>query len=302
MKKAAQIFSKKSYERPTIKAEAWNFAKCQQEESAACYLYEYSLECEEIRKEVTALRERIAWKKAHDMEIRAWLEANPCPKSASEQSEWSKAALQKYPNMVAWTLLNSTLHFLAGCEEFPRKHWLELSATQRIKLGKGCHSRLRWELGNPSFRANSPIIFQPLEDFVEGWLDGWNNPQRGKLPSESGDYVFSFDWARSNRSLIEDFRKFLVKHRPNDQPPLESTRNAPSRKATHKELLKALGALRLIRACKDNAGAAHEYSDSVTGSLLFKDESAWHKAKRKARAEIATFEKQMLISPLNFAQ
>ena len=49
----------KSFNDAPIKVEEWNFALCPHPtETEACYLYEYSLECDSIITEAKELRER----------------------------------------------------------------------------------------------------------------------------------------------------------------------------------------------------------------------------------------------------
>jgi hypothetical protein len=115
-----------------------------------------------------------------------------------------------------------------------------------------------------------------------------------KVPEHSGDFVVSWCWPRSDRKLLQDFKKWLEENRPPDQPPLHKTGESPTRKTSHKDLLKALGALRLLRAFKNNFRKAYDHAWEVLDKPLYKDQAAWIKAKNRAEQEIETFRSTML--------
>jgi hypothetical protein len=141
----------------------------------------------------------------------------------------------------------------------------------------------------------SGMLIQSLKDYLSNpFRYGGGRLSAVKAAEDSGDFVVSWYWPRSDRKLLQDFKKWLEENRPPDQPPLHKTGESPTRKTSHKDLLKALGALRLIRAFKNNFSEARYRGWEVLDKPLYKDQAAWIKAKNRAEQEIETFRSTML--------
>ena len=277
------------------KVEEWNFSLCPHpNETEACYLYEYSLECDSIRAEAKKLREKSILSAANEQKFKRWLRRNPMPRTRGiEQDRWCKRALKANPNVVVTTKLSYELHFLGDCAHFPSKHWLQISAEERAQLGNLFRpDRMQW--GHDAFHMETRgMLIQSVEEYLSSpfrnigdWLPS--------VPEHSGDFVVSWCWPRSNRKLLQDFKEWLEENRPPDQPPLHKTGESTTRKTSQKDLLKALGALRLMRAFKNNFSEARYHAWEVIDKPLFRDQAAWIKAKNRAEQEIEAFKGRML--------
>src|SRR5262249_53387714 len=153
---------------------------------------------------------------------------------------------------------------------------------------------LQW--GHDAFHyEKSGMLIQSIEEYLSSpftYTGSWFSTV--KVPGLSGDFVISWFWERSDRKLLLDFKKWLEENRPQDKPPLHKTGESPTRKTSHKDLLKALGALRLIRAFKNDFSEARYHTWEVLDKPLYKDQAAWIKAKNRAEQEIETFQSTML--------
>lgn len=127
---------------------------------------------------------------------------------------------------------------------------------------------------------------ESLEDFL-------NPPIQFAPLTLKGHYVFSFSWERSNGKLTEDFKQWLEENRPKDQPGFHLTKHSTSRTTSHRDLLKFLSALRLIRHFEGNLKAVRDHCYLVLGKFLYADDSAWSKAEKKALQEVKRFDKLM---------
>jgi hypothetical protein len=305
-----------------IKVEEWNFSLCPHpKETEACYLYEYSLECDSIKAEAEKLKQKHVLSEANRQKFERWVRLNPMPYTqgvepdtscesavahcenyvmagatkGGERDRWCERALKANPNIIVTTKLSHDLHFLGTCAHFPTKHWLEIPAEERAQIGNLFHpDRLQW--GHDAFHMERRgMLIQSLEDYLGNplrYTGGWLSSV--KVPEHSGDFVVSWCWPRSDRKLLQDFKKWLEENRPPDQPPLHKTGESTTRKTSHKDLLKALGALRLTRAFKNNFSEARYHAWEVLDRPLYKDQAAWIKAKNRAGQEIEAFQRRML--------
>jgi hypothetical protein len=191
--------------------------------------------------------------------------------------------------------LSHDLHFLGTCAHFPTKHWLEIPAGERTQISNLFHpDRLLW--GHDAIYMETwGMRIQPLEEYLSDPLRYTGGRLSAvKVPEHSGDFVISWCWPRSDRKLLQDFKKWLEENRPPDQPPLHKTGESTTRKTSHKDLLKALGALRLMRAFENDFGKARYHALEVLDKPLYKDQAAWIKAKNRAGQEIEAFQRRML--------
>ena len=281
---------------PRIKDEAWNFAICPHpEQTEVCCLYEYSLECETVKAEVALLSEKARLRESNMEKTYEWLRAHPAPKNREHEPEYFELARKAIPHFYVTSPLHKDVRFLAYCSHFPEKHWLEIPKPEREEIAKSFQpGRLEWG-HTPAHMAKRNMMIELLETFQNSPL---RTPQLALQlkphPAHSAEYVFSLCWPRSDRMLLKDFKNWLEENRPKDQPPFERTGAAPSRKTSHKDLLKALGAVRLLRAFDGNFQEARFHSLDAADKPLYKDQSAWRKAMRKAEDEIECFNARMV--------
>jgi hypothetical protein len=303
-----------------IKDAEWNFALCPHpKQTEACYLYEYSLECDSIIAEAKKLRERHVLSEANRKKFEKWFRLNPMPATqgiepdtccesaiahcenyvmagawkGGELDRWCERALKANPDVIVTTKLSYDLHFLGTFAHFPTKHWLEIPAEEREQFATQlAPHRVQW--GHEAFHMEKrPMCIESLKDFQNSPSRQSDHVFTARVPEHSGDFVVSWCWPRSDRKLLQDFKKWLEENRPPDQPPLHKTGQSPTRKTSHKDLLKALGALRLIRAFKNDFSEARYHAWEVLDKPLYKDQAAWIKAKNRAEREIETFQSTM---------
>ena len=273
-----------------INDEEWNFALCPQLEQEGCYVYEYSLECKDVKAEVQSVREKEILCGANKGRFEDWVRSNPMPSNQAERQEWSKRALKANPHVIVCSKLRY-VSFLSSCSHFPKKHWLEIPAEERKQIAPQ-PDRLQWGFG-PVFEEKSRMFIQSLEDFLIVKLRWFGYAFSKKLPQGSGDHVFSLYWARSDKKLLEDFKQWLEENRPAAQPPFHKTRESTSRKTSYKDLLKVLGALRLLRAFKSDWDAAASHTVKICGRSLYAEQKGWLDAEVKAHKEIRDFQTRM---------
>lgn len=286
--------------RRTNEAE-WNFSgRASPEELEACYHYEYARESTAIRAEVEASREkRRAYDAAKD-KFMEWCKENPPPSVDQRQAfkEWGAKARKVWPPIG--TRLMPKLHFLFECAAFPETPWQSLTREAKEEIWRRFSPfRRRWGHTAEDL-AGQPILIQCAEAYFGNPLA--LSPEvlaRLKQPDESGCLVFSWYWARSDRMLLEDFRRYLKENRPASQPPLERTSERQSGRTSPRDLLKLLGAWRLLRAFGGDIGRARFHSVDPKDKPLYKFDSAWLKAANRAKAEIPAFEARMLTEPLS---
>ena len=298
MKKRLPIEAVKNVVRnPPIKDAAWDFSVCPHPaQTEACYLFEYSREADAVKMEMAETRAKMAWRNAHEPEIAAWLEANPCPVQRAERDAWLKRAPELFPHIVVTTELQSDLHFLLGCSFFPEQHWMEMPRQQRDEIAKRLHPERYRFYGSFAEIALIPLHIQPLQEFDEFRSTSALYVSR-QLAGESGYQVFSLFWARSDRKLIHDFKLWLEENRPKNQPGVEHTKESASRRTNPKDYLKALSALRLLKAFRGDFEGARTHAFERLDKMLYKDQSAWLKAARRAEQEITHFQLRMLRQP-----
>jgi hypothetical protein len=278
--------------------EHWHFARCPHpEQTRACYLYEYSLASNVVRAEVEAVRKKrdLAESPPVKQKIAEWWRANPRPPGnpfasarTQELQEWFRKFREAIPEADGSTKLNSDLHFLLSLDYFPGRHWLEIPAIERQRVGHGLYpDRHRsGSLHDPAQLAcrleADPMMIESLEDFLFRPFPPltWH-----------GYYVFLINWERSNTKLREDFGQWLEEHRPKDQPGFHLTKQSTSRATTERDLLKNLTAFQLIRHFDNSARRARDYYLRQTGASLYNDDAAWKKAEAKARQEIKRFDR-----------
>jgi hypothetical protein len=280
----------------------WDFAACPHpEQTKACYLYEYSIDSKLVKREVEAQRRKWILQKSPSVKqkVADWWQSNPKPPGGGfaslptkEEREWLRKFREAIPEADPTTKLHQDLHFLLACEYFPEKHWLEIPVGERQLIAKEFypdrHRTGSWTdpLQSALRLEASPLRIEPLEDF----LNSESSPLYARLGLK-GHYVFSFSWERSSRKLTDDFGQWLEENRPKDQPGFHLSKQSTSRTTSPRDLLKNLSALRLIRHFDGDVDAARDHYHLVLCKFLYKDDSAWKRAAKKALREIKRFDK-----------
>jgi hypothetical protein len=98
---------------------------------------------------------------------------------------------------------------------------------------------------------------------------------RGKFAFE--DFAAGVNWAHSNDVIIAQFREWLTEHRPH--PHYDRARGTNER-----DMLRALGALRLCRAMGWHE--AQRYTKEVLGCPLYSGDKSWRRAAARAEAQL----------------
>jgi len=278
--------------------EAWDFGNVPTDEIEPCYLYEYSRENPGIIREVTATlnRQHYAESEAARKRRSAWFRSNPEPREERQRKVW-RVKMNEIKDCVTTTKLDYEIHFLVDLAEdgmFPERYWLEIEPHRRRKtLFLFRPDRLRWG-DDPASMETRQLLIQTFESFLE-WRQLCGGLLRFKHPHYSGPQVFNVCWARSDRKLTRDFAKWLKESRPKDQPGFQVSRHGGSRRTTPRDLLKALAALRLVRAFKGDVTTARFHTlETPLDKPLYKDQAAWIKATNRAKREIEIFESKML--------
>ena len=275
---------------------AWDFVDVPSDEIEPCYLYEYGKESPRIICEVTASLKRRHYAESDAARIRRsdWFRSNPKPSEFRAQQIWEAKSLREIGDTITRTKLDYEIHFLVDLADnqiFPEKYWLEIDSDRRRKLlFRFSPDRFRWG-SDPASMETRRLIIQTLQSFLE-----FRQTPLGSYlsdvehPNYSGPQVFDACWARSDNKLLRDFAEWLKNNRPKDQPGFQLSPHGASRRTTPKDLLKALSAFRLIRHFKGRIQAAKDYYHLITGTFLYKDDSAWTTAKEKAEREIRRFD------------
>jgi hypothetical protein len=267
--------------------EAWDFQHVPGDEIEPCYLYEYSKESPLILSKISdALKRRLS----------PWFKSNPEPTKETERKIWQGKMLSEVGEIDARTELEQEIHFVVDFAEegiFPKRHWLKIDPKLRRKHAVQEDRGLVGDI-DPATMESEPLRFYPLEYFLELSRHARILGLRSTTPGYSGPHVFNVCWARSNSKLKEDFGQWLEDKRPKNQPGFQKSAHGGSRTTTPRDLLKALGALRLMTAYERHVERARDHSWKVLGKPLYKDQAAWIKAAKKAKDHLVVFQRKML--------
>jgi hypothetical protein len=279
--------------------EAWNFGNVPHDEIEPCQLYEYSRESPAIIREVTATlnRQHYAESEAARKKRADWFRSNPEPRDERQHEIWRAKSVNEIGDTIIRTKLDYDIHFLIDLAEnriFPERYWLEIEPDRRRKISSSFGpDRMRWG-HDPASMETRPLLIETLESFVDfrrQWPVLFMDTEH---PNYSGPQVFDVCWARSDRKLTRDFAEWLKDNRPKEQPAFQVTAHGGSRRTTPRDLLKALAALRLVRAYKGDINDARFRTLETLDKFLYKDQAAWIKATDKAKQQIEIFERKML--------
>ena len=305
------------------------------DETDAAYFWEFGLETPDVIAEVEAVRKKQVLSEKVDKEVvRKWNSANPFPgvEDNARMFEWSNRFQKQFPNYIVITKFrNYDAHFLHAWPEFPDKHWLQVS--QDVRHNK---KRLRPHpgqmLGNPTsiFDPNYwlekdeakkfdtvPSFFyktdfglachtsintylSPVLNFWRDWIETTKSPW-GFASADRWDELrlVEINWARSDRKLKADFAEWLKENRPDDRQAFHKSKESSSRRTTHRDLLKSLGAWRLLRHFKRDWNSAAEYSELFCKDKrgnpkpLYVEQSEWRDAENRANKALSEFFKKV---------
>jgi hypothetical protein len=172
--------------------------------------------------------------------------------------------------------------FMVLDERFPQQAYLDLDLPAR---------RLKFFLLNQFFEpeldskldADSRLAIKGRAFWQSGHLHaGFDSQNADSRTVKQGNFVSQHfvagvNWAHSNDAIIAEFRKWLVERRPH--PHYDR-----ARKTNERDLLRALGALRLCQAM--HWRKAEQYTREVLRYSLYSGEKSWKRAVAKAKAQI----------------
>lgn len=186
-----------------------------------------------------------------------------------------------YPGDAAYYQEQWFTKFFGLFNEFPDKPWLAISAADRYARVKQC---ARWDT---PFLSVCPERLENDEGVYP------------YFPMDVGTFVVhsvhavEVDWTASNDALKKAFDQWLTDNRPRYATHLDQTGRVSDR-----ELLKYLGAYRLLR-CAENQweiakGWAEKFGRGTDWTPLYSDERAYKRAKGQAKHLI---EKGVALTP-----
>jgi hypothetical protein len=308
--------------------EEWLFSdrnRLPDNQTEAAYYWEYALETPDVIAEVEELRKRRT-PISKVVGLHQWCGANPKPENDPKRwIEWVNRLRRRFPNLPVTAFHDDNLQFLSHWPEFPTQHWLqiherEIKSRDKKRLPPPGPGQLRWVEGLKGMALNSTVDIVPGffykgkdglswrigdPEFMPGltnidtlftYVPTAKNPWGAATEDRWTEYrVLSWHWARSNRNLKADFAKLLKEIRPDDRQPYHKSKDSDSRRTTKRELLKALGAFRLLRHFKDDWNAAAKYSEafcrdkSGNPKPLYVEPSEWRDAQKRAQDALNEF-------------
>jgi hypothetical protein len=298
------------------------------DQAVAAYYWEFGLETPSVIEEVHRLR--IQEKRYNERDVaaeRKWIAANPIPDvlaTIDTHRRWRERFLAANPDSDSITKFRCYgANFLSHWHKFPSQHWLELPEETRngneplppprdevddwgdtVKrnekygafgtypmvffktlYGFGCHTELT------DFNIKMASLFKYVPTKGSSGLaaeDRWTEYR-----------LFHFSWARSDRKLKADFAKWLKENRPADRPAYHVSQKSDSRRTTKRDLLKGLGAYRLLRHFNGDWNAAADYSARFlkdkrgNPKALYVEQSEWRDAEKRALQALTEFFKKV---------
>lgn len=304
----------------------WNFGDrslLSDEQAEAAFYWEFALESTQVIDEIKRIRKQIekADQGGSDAFLR-WAKDNPPPSDVEKLSEWSKQARTAVPDCdLSFYLFDYNTHFLIYWPEFPCEHWLEIpprirSHERRLRPNRGLPGNMLNNVWNPDYWMKNdemkefetvPSFFYRTAlgmachtwvnkfamrcglDLFKNWRDSVNRPFGLTSPDRWDEYrLIRVNWARSDRKLKADFAAWLKANRPDDRKAFHAGKSTDSRRTNFRDLLKFLGAYRLLRHFKGDWRKAAEFSASYT-KALYAEQSEWTDAQQKAKQALRDF-------------
>lgn len=302
-------------------------------ETKAAFYWEFGLETPQVISEVNAVRRKTELSKGVDLAaVRKWHSDNPYPGAfdLDRLGEWGARFRSIFPDYIVTTEFHDNrVHFLFSWREFPSKHWLQIPDREKKSADrmrqpppvdgrfdwanglKGAEARgtfgtvpgifykgytgLIWEEGDPELRAKIGSLGS-LMTYVPTTKTAWGAATDDRWTEYR---MVTFSWARSDRKLKADFAEWLKENRPDDRSPYHKTQDSDSRRTTERDLLKALGALRLLRYFKGDWKAAARYSEQFckdkrgNSKPLYVEQSEWRDAEKRAKRALSEFHRRV---------
>ena len=294
------------------------------DQTEAAYYWEFGLAVPEVVSEVNAMRDR---RPHRDLERAAhykWLQQNPVPTDSSLWPEWTRKMFDANPSTEFCTRLQVEAHFLADWPEFPDRHWLQIQEGVRRdeKRYRPSGSSPHLAVWHPDYCLHSgeqqPFATEPSVFCATGvgvgchteiipefpadlnlrrdWADTTKSPWGFASPDRWRELrLVRVHWARSDRNLKADFAHWLKENRPDDRQSFHASKHSDSRRTTFRDLLKALGAARLLRHFKQNWKNASDFSalfckdGHSNPKSLYEEQTEWRRAAVRAEQAIQDF-------------
>jgi hypothetical protein len=238
-------------------------------DAAAFLVYEYA------RSSKPALRWAEAMRNAQERERAGEVEASR--DAYAKAKEIAKEAHEKACSSVSFWIADNQKGFIAECvrcQFFPTDAWLDLPANAREKRAKRFFDLEEWATMGGKFRMDEPptkrndppLLMEPIRNMSVETLRCF-------------DYALKLDWSLGNPRLIEQFKSWLENNEPPNREIVGGKGSTSAR-----DLLKVLGALRLLETM--SAEEAAEHTQQKLGEPLYSEASAWSRAKEKALCQL----------------
>jgi hypothetical protein len=320
--------SAKAYSMPNGPAKhEWFFADIKllpEDETRAAYYWEFGIETPDVIKEVEELRKRRDQDRLFDSKmLQEWCATNP--KSENDPAKCIARVnrlRERFPGLRCTSFHDSDIHFLSDWPEFPSQHWLQIPERPQKRKARllfpqpgsvSFFDGLRWDESQVfdtavgTFYTNGSDLFwrdsTPDIDRLLGgirlsakYLPTDKTPWGASSEDRWTEYrVVKLNWARSDRKLKADFAAWLKENRPDDRQPYHKSKNSDSRRTTERDLLKALGAYRLLRHFNADWNAAANFSAQFCTDKrgnpkpLYVEQCEWHDAENKAAKALTDF-------------
>lgn len=315
----------KGGDQPPPPLSAWYFTNrdyLPDDQAEGCFYWEYSLaDRRGLLHAILHDRKYVATFDSKYQKFRKWSATHPEPTDSKLRAKWKQLYLKNYKGVVGLAALahNAECKFLARWPEFPKHHWLDFSAPVRSQL---IQSRGSWPNGRFP-RWDRPRLKRECDEPMYIFFKG-NEPESFNLwPYGADDDGWGvkisavFSWARGDPKLLEDYARWLRDNRPPDKQDYNKTHPEESRKASYREKLKFLGALRLLEhfdkdcsliaweaakayaeSCLKQHGDPADRPDRSGYKAVYQDQSSWTRKAEQARQIIADLRKKFLAPGL----
>jgi hypothetical protein len=233
------------------------YDRCPEEQLQHCFVYEIARECEEMKRQLEWLRERLA--------------TTPQWTANDLLTEFPGQSLSEYPTRLLFTTEGK---FLTAClRYFPQTPWLGTPETFRAKLARAFWTTKDRCTGENSFTkwGDPPLLIVSL---AAGPLS--------KTDQRIFRYALAIDWTQSNKRLTERFRLWLERN----EPPSRSVEEQRGR-TSPREMLKALAAFRLMK--NHTSEDAATFTQGKLKKPLYSDASNWSKQRKTGARLVSEF-------------
>ena len=252
-----------------LRREEWDFRSCPERELGRLRSYEY-------KREVPLIREA----------VEAWRH------NAKKKTFEGYCELAKLEGLPAVCPTTSTFQFFP---EWPASPYLSVSQIERTRRYKKLVPKSENEINASPLSPWLPRDATSRRDLWEELMaraHGSGTPTVPAPASEGGIVaLLQIDWSFPDDALVDQFRAFLVSHRPSEITIHSRTKGKGSQTEKYRADLKALSAYRLRETFGMKAADIPEYTKEATGKALFSEESRVSKAVKLAQHHISGFER-----------